>query len=78
VFFREAYDSDRHRVLFVRFLEAVVAGGVAPSTELAEQFKELLNPRRANQATEFLEAFFVDEPKWRDRLQSWISLRIWK
>jgi hypothetical protein len=73
VFFREPYDSQRHMEAFARFLESVVRGGVAPSSELAERFNELLDPGRANRSSEFLEAFFVDEPKWRQRLQSWIN-----
>ncbi len=70
IFFRETYNSARHRVEFARFLQAVVDGGVAPSKELAEHFADQRWSLRRDQ---FLEAFFRDEPKWRGRLERWIA-----
>lgn len=72
-FFREPYDSHRHREPFRKFLEALVEGGVAASEVLAERFAFYLRPPCRHPDVEFLAGFLEDEPEWRARLEDWVS-----
>lgn len=82
-FFRHAYDSKRDRERFIRFLTALTTGRTGQSKELAAHFAVYLQPpevlpdkhlarRHIPQRHRWLNAFFVDEPSWRDRLMRWI------
>jgi hypothetical protein len=82
-YFKNPYDSERHRVPFARFLAALTAGR---SPALAQRFRRILStpparsvgpgrvwPPDPAQQHGWLLAFFADEPQWRQRLHDWAT-----
>ena len=65
------YESDRDRARFAAFLRSLTETGGDEARELAAVWRERL--AEGWHTHDWLEAFFADEPEWRDRLDGWIA-----
>jgi hypothetical protein len=80
-FFREPYDSTRHRERFAKFLASQIDGTTENSRRLALLFQAALSgPQGYNSRSgswghrrDWLQDFFRDEPDWERRLRAWIA-----
>ncbi|MBN1429591.1 MAG: hypothetical protein JXB07_14570 [Anaerolineae bacterium] len=81
-FFKTPYDSKTHRERFARFLQTLTEGHSEHSRALACLFDDILAPPRprppygrvrVDRRKAWLQAFFQDEPVWKDRLLAWIE-----
>lgn len=70
-YFKEPYESERHRVRFAAFLTALVAISGDEARHLAPIWQDRLEDHF--RARPWLESFFRDEPTFRDTLDSWIA-----
>ena len=88
-FFKDRYDSHRHRARFIAFLTAMTAGQHGRSTALATRFDRVLRtpaptpgsvtwtvrtwPPDLQRQRAWLADFFADEPTWEPRLRAWAA-----
>jgi len=70
-YFKEPYDSERHRVRFAAFLTALVESRGDEALHLAPVWQDRLGDDF--RARPWLESFFQDEPAFRGTLDSWIA-----
>ena len=84
-FFSRPYRTACHRAPFTALLTSVVAGQSGGAKDIAEFFARWLAPELWSgrlsagryvggdaYRSAWLEAFFADEPAWRERLRAWI------
>ena len=65
---KQPYDSASHRERFVSFLTAMTATSGHEAREIAAVWRARLDDRHP-----WLEAFFAEEPEWRERLTCWMA-----
>jgi hypothetical protein len=77
--FREPYNSERHRKSFGRYLETIMSGRSSRSAEVARFYGLVLSPpdpeveRLHASWSNWLKAFFRDEPEYEGKLRVWIK-----
>lgn len=70
-YFKEPYESERHRRRFAAFLAAVVETRGDEARHLAPTWQDRLEDHF--RARPWLDSFFQDEPAMRDALDSWMD-----
>ena len=77
-YFKEPYDSNKHRRRFSNYLTTIVEGRTDYSAKIAQFLWEILSPSDPRSESSFsytrrwLRSFFSDEPEWEERLLTWI------
>jgi len=77
-YFAEAYNPEKHRKRFSKYLQTILSGRSAKSAEVARYYEAVLNPsdleaeRYHARRRAWLRAFFKDEPGYELKLRAWI------
>jgi hypothetical protein len=70
-YFKQPYETERHRVRFAAFLTALLATSGDEARHLVPVWQDRLEDHFT--ARPWLESFFEDEPALRDSLNAWIA-----